>query len=150
MTDLTLSRRYPLVLVATASHHFLNSTFANNAELRKRQGPPQVIVHPHDAGQRKLHSGQRIRVFNDRGSFTATVEVSDRVRPGVAAATKGHWPKLDGGSNVNATVDERDTDMGGGAVFHDNRVDIQPLGGASGNAGLRGGEDDRAVMPSHP
>ena len=29
-------------------------------------------------------------------------------------------------SNVNVTVDERDTDMGGGAVFHDNRVDIEP------------------------
>jgi len=56
------------------------------------------------------------------------VEISDRVRPGGAAAVKGHWPKLDGcGTNINATVDERDTDMGGGAVFHDNRVDIQLL-----------------------
>ena len=26
---------------------------------------------------------------------------------------------------VNATVDERDADMGGGAVFHDNRVEIE-------------------------
>ena len=28
-------------------------------------------------------------------------------------------------SRVNATVDERDADMGGGAVFHDNRVEIE-------------------------
>jgi anaerobic selenocysteine-containing dehydrogenase len=132
VTDLTLADRYPLVLVATASHHFLNSTFANNAELRKREGPPRVTLHPDDAGRRKLRNGQRIRVFNDRGSFTATAEVSDRVRPGVAAAIKGHWPKLDGGgTNVNATVDERDTDMGGGAVFHDNRVEIEPIRGES-------------------
>ena len=27
----------------------------------------------------------------------------------------------------NATVDERDADMGGGAVFHDNRVEIERL-----------------------
>src|SRR5262249_8893932 len=84
--------------------------------------------HPDDASRRKLRSGQRVRVFNDRGSFTAMVEISDRVRPGVAAAVKGHWPKLDGcGTNINATVDERDTDMGGGAVFHDHPFDIQLL-----------------------
>lgn len=128
VTDEALARRYPLALVATASHHFLNSTFANNPELRKREGPPRVTLHPDDAGRRNLRHGQHVRVFNDRGSFTATLEVSDRVRPGVAAATKGHWPKLDGGgANVNATVDERDTDMGGGAVFHDNRVDAEPI-----------------------
>jgi len=32
-----------------------------------------------------------------------------------------------GGATVNATVDERDSDMGGGAVFHDNRVEIERL-----------------------
>jgi hypothetical protein len=33
------------------------------------------------------------RASNDRGEFNATVRVSDRVRPGVAAAAKGFWPK---------------------------------------------------------
>jgi len=28
------------------------------------------------------------------------------------------------GATVNATVDERDSDMGGGAVYHDNRVRV--------------------------
>jgi hypothetical protein len=32
-----------------------------------------------------------------------------------------------GGFNANATVAERDSDMGGGAVFHDNRVEVTPL-----------------------
>ena len=58
----------------------------------------------------------------------ATVSVdADHVRPGVVATTKGHWLKLTGGAGVNATVDERDSDMGGGAVFHDNRVQIEPV-----------------------
>ena len=65
-------------------------------------------------------------MFNARGEFRATVRVSDRVRPGVAAASKGFWPKrVEGASNVNATVAERDSDMGGGAVFHDNRVQAE-------------------------
>ena len=35
------------------------------------------------------------------------------------------WPKrAAGAANANATVAERDSDMGGGAVFHDNRVEV--------------------------
>ncbi len=52
--------------------------------------------------------------------------MSDATRPGVVASSKGYWPKLLGANaNVNATVDERDADMGGGAVFHDNRVEVE-------------------------
>ena len=51
--------------------------------------------------------------------------MSDAVRPGVVAASKGFWPKrVAGAANANATVAERDSDMGGGAVFHDNRVEV--------------------------
>ena len=65
-------------------------------------------------------------MFNDRGAFVALVEVTERVRQGVVASTKGRWPRfVEGGATVNATVDERDSDMGGGAVFHDNRVQIE-------------------------
>ena len=58
--------------------------------------------------------------------------MSDDVRPGVAAATKGFWPKrVTGAVNANATVAERDSDMGGGAVFHDNRVEVTAAGRSS-------------------
>ncbi|WP_028924628.1 molybdopterin-containing oxidoreductase family protein [Pseudonocardia acaciae] len=125
--DVDRARRYPLVLLATASHFFLNTVFGNAAAQRKRAGEPHVLLHPSDAADRGLVDGQRVRVFNDRGAHVTQVRLSDRVRPGVAATTKGHWPKLLAtGSNINATVDERDTDMGGGAVFHDNRVQIEP------------------------
>ncbi|WP_283138974.1 molybdopterin-containing oxidoreductase family protein [Rhizohabitans arisaemae] len=118
---------YPLTLISAASHTFLNTTFGNNPELRRRAKGPYVMVHPDDASARGLTPGQRVRVFNDRGSFEAEVEISDRVRPGVAASPKGHWPKFSpGGTNVNATVDERTADLGG-AVYHDNRVEIAPL-----------------------
>jgi anaerobic selenocysteine-containing dehydrogenase len=66
-------------------------------------------------------------VFNDRGAFTAEVGIADTVRPRVVATTKGYWAKLTGGWNANATVDERDADFGGGAVYHDNRVEIVAL-----------------------
>ena len=120
-----LARRYPLALIAPASHYLLNSMFDNVPELERRQGPPALVLHPQDAAARGLVEGDVARVYNDRGEFRATVRVSDAVRVGVAAAGKGFWPKrVAGAANANATVVERDADMGGGAVFHDNRVEV--------------------------
>jgi anaerobic selenocysteine-containing dehydrogenase len=117
---------HPLCLIAPASHWTLNTIFANKPDLRKKAGGPRITVHPDDALPRDLHNGDTARVFNARGSFLAEVEVSDRVRPGVVGSTKGHWLKhVRGGANINATVEERDADMGGGAIYHDNRVDVE-------------------------
>ncbi|MEV6770227.1 molybdopterin-dependent oxidoreductase [Nocardia sp. NPDC051030] len=115
-----------LVLISSASHYFLNTNFGNNPELLRRSGDPRITIHPDDAAARGITDGASVTVHNDRGSFQATVEVSDQVRPGVAATTKGRWAKLSGGATVNATVAERDSDFGGGAVFHDNRVYLTP------------------------
>ena len=113
-------------MIAGADHYFLNSLFANIPGPMKRSGPPVIRIHPDDARGRGLETGHEARVFNDRGAFVARVEVTDRVRRGVVASTKGRWPgSVKGGSTVNATVDERDSDMGGGAVFHDNRVEVE-------------------------
>jgi anaerobic selenocysteine-containing dehydrogenase len=122
-----LAERYPLALVAPAAHYFLNTMFANDETLRRRAGGPRVVLHPDDADERGLRDGDRARIHNGRGEFTATVEVSDAVRPGVAASTKGHWVKHVG-ANANATVPERDADMGDGAVYHDNRVEVEAAG----------------------
>ncbi|MFI5780115.1 molybdopterin-dependent oxidoreductase [Nocardia sp. NPDC051570] len=115
-----------LILISAASHHFLNTTFGSNPELLRRAGEPTVTIHPDDAAARGIIDGTKILVSNARGSFEALAEISDRVRPGVAATTKGRWAKLSGGATVNATVAERDADFAGGAVFHDNRVEIAP------------------------
>jgi anaerobic selenocysteine-containing dehydrogenase len=131
---------HPLALLAPASHWFLNSMFANHPELQARAGGPRIELHPDDAGPRGLRTGGEARVFNARGEFLAAVEVSDRVRPGVIASTKGHWLKhVRGGANPNATVDERDADMGRGAVFHDNRVEVEavPAGAAASTTSTR-------------
>ncbi|MEV0621609.1 molybdopterin-dependent oxidoreductase [Nonomuraea sp. NPDC050404] len=117
-----------LTLVTPASHTFLNTTFGNNPELRRRAKDPVVLVNPADAAARGLSHGQRVRVHNDGGEFQADVEISDRVSAGVVASTKGRWPKLSpGGANPNAVVAERDGDMGMGPAYHDNLVEISPV-----------------------
>jgi anaerobic selenocysteine-containing dehydrogenase len=121
-----LAQAYPLALISPADHHFLNSIFANVPAQLRRSGPPVVWIHPADAEPRGIAEGGLVRVFNARGSFVAAAAISDRVRAGVVASPKGRWPGLvGGGATVNATVDERDSDMGGGAVYHDNRVEVE-------------------------
>jgi anaerobic selenocysteine-containing dehydrogenase len=120
-----LAREYPLSLLTPADHYFLNSIFANLPWQQRRSGAPTLWIHPDDAAPRGIAAGDEVRVRNARGSFLAVAEVSDRVRPGVVASAKGRWPR-DSKENatVNATVDERDSDMGGGATYHDNRVRV--------------------------
>ncbi len=115
-----------LVLISAASHYFLNTTFGANPELRRRAGESTITLHPDDAAARGIAEGAAVLVANSRGEFEAVAELSDRVRPGVAATTKGRWAKFTNGATVNATIAERDADYGGGAVFHDNRVEVRP------------------------
>jgi anaerobic selenocysteine-containing dehydrogenase len=123
--DTSLARDYPLALVTPANHWFLNSIFANVPLQRRRAGTATLLIHPDDAAPRRIGPGDEVRVANARGSFLAVAEVSDRVRPGVVASTKGRWPAhAKEGATVNATVGERLSDMGGGAVYHDNRVRV--------------------------
>ncbi len=123
--DTALAREYPLALVTPADHWFLNSIFANVPRQQRRSGAPTLLIHPDDAAPRSIAAGDEVCVANARGSFLAVAEVSDRIRPGVVASQKGRWPRdSKQGATVNATTDERDSDMGGGAVYHDNRVRV--------------------------
>jgi anaerobic selenocysteine-containing dehydrogenase len=126
--DVELVRDYPLALVSPADHYFLNSIFANVPSQKRRSGAVTLRIHPDDAAPRQIATGDEVRVGNARGSFLALAEVTDVVRPGVVASTKGRWPKdAKENATVNATVDERDSDMGGGAVYHDNRVRVDKI-----------------------
>ena len=97
-------------------------------EMLERAGPRRVTLNPADAAARGIAEGDIGRIFNDRGSFEAEIVVSDIVRPGVAASIKGYWTKIMGeAGNLNLTVAERDSDLAGGAVVHDNRVEVELL-----------------------
>ena len=124
--DPELAPRCPLALIAPAGPHFLNTEFSNLPAMRDKAGPQRVLLHAADAAPRGLRDGDVARVFNDRGEYLACVEISDRVPPGIVGGAKGHWPKLNpGATSIAATVMEKDADMGRGAVFHDNRVEVE-------------------------
>jgi anaerobic selenocysteine-containing dehydrogenase len=119
---------YPLQLLSPPRPQFLNSTFANSPKHRAGAGEPTVEVATADARARGLSDGQWARVFNDRGSFQARVALTGNVQPGVAVATGIYWNKFSPGqTNVNSTTSAALSDMGGGATFFDNLVEICSL-----------------------
>jgi anaerobic selenocysteine-containing dehydrogenase len=126
---------YPLQLLSPPRPQFLNSTFANSASHRRSAGEPVIELARQDAEARGLSDGQLAEVFNDRGRFLARVSLSGAVKPGVAVSTGVYWNKLiEGRSNVNATTPSALSDMGGGATFFDNLVEVRawsPTGAAS-------------------
>jgi anaerobic selenocysteine-containing dehydrogenase len=120
-----LASRYPLALISSPAHQFLNSTFVNIAPLRRAVHEPELIIHPRDAEPRMITTGARVVVHNDRGEFLATARVDEGIREGVVWAPSVWWGKLAAdGKNANETTSQRETDMGHGPVFYDNLVDV--------------------------
>src|SRR5258708_39948420 len=126
--DPELARRFPLALISPPAHAFLNSTFVNVAWPRRSAGKPALEIHGQDAASRGIRDGARVAIYNDRGRFTAEAVVTDRVRPGVVSAPSVWWGKLtEDGTNANQTTSQALTDIGRGATFYDNLVDVAPI-----------------------
>ncbi|MBI1916663.1 MAG: molybdopterin oxidoreductase family protein [Planctomycetes bacterium] len=120
-----LAARFPLQMVSPPHPSFLNSTFVNVKSLREQAGEPTVEIHPDDAALRGIRSGQWVSVSNDRGTFRAKALVGETVKKGVVV-TQGIWWNVytPDHVNCNTTTSSRLTDLGGGATFFDNLVEV--------------------------
>jgi anaerobic selenocysteine-containing dehydrogenase len=123
--DPSLVARFPLTLISSPAHQFLNTTFVNVDTLRRSVREPECILHPADAERRGIGVGMRVAIHNDRGAFTALARVEESIREGVVWAPSIWWGKLaPDGANANQTTSQRETDMGHGPVFYDNQVEV--------------------------
>ncbi len=111
-----------LTLLSPAAHHFVTSTFANQADLVAREGEPFVEMHPDDAARHNIQAGDMVRLENGRGWCELRARVTDGVRRGVVASPKGRWSKWDDGRNVNWLTSDALGDMAGQSTFHSSRV----------------------------
>jgi anaerobic selenocysteine-containing dehydrogenase len=126
LADTDLSRRYPLQMVSPPQPSFLNSSFVNVASLRRDEGEPTVELHAADATRRHINSGDWVEVVNDRGSFRAKAIVDGNVKAGVVVSQGVWWcAYTKDGKNANVTTSSRVTDLGGGATFFDNLVEVR-------------------------
>jgi len=123
-----LAERFPLQLLSPPRPQFLNSTFADSEPHRRAAGEPTIELADADAEARGLADGDWAEVVNDRGRFLARVALTGAVRPGTAVSTGLYWSKFSPGrSTVNATTSQALTDMGGGATFFDNLVEVRKV-----------------------
>ncbi|HYH63575.1 MAG TPA: molybdopterin dinucleotide binding domain-containing protein, partial [Urbifossiella sp.] len=121
-----LAAHYPLQLLTPPVPAFLNSTFVNVDKQRRSAGGVTLELHPTDAAARGIADGQAVSVFNARGRFRATASVGDAVKPGVVVSLGIWWNRYTpDGVNGNTTTSTALTDLGGGATFFDNLVQVE-------------------------
>ena len=125
--DSALAGLYPLELISSKNDDSMNSTFGNRPDVD--DDTSLLHLHSSDAQARGIHAGDRVRVFNGRGTLTLKADVNGAVRPGVVRAPSVRWNKrAEDRSNANALTSDRLTDMGGGPAFYSCLVQVERCG----------------------
>lgn len=120
--------RYPLQLIGHHSLARVHSTL-EGVEWLEEAFPQRLFINPVDAGPRRLSSGDRVRVFNDRGECRLICRVTRRIMPGVVAMPQGAWWSPDAGGidqrgSVNVLTSERWTPHAFGNAQHTAMVEV--------------------------
>jgi anaerobic selenocysteine-containing dehydrogenase len=115
----------PLELLARKADNFLNSTFSNVPSVKEMEEPGLLEICASDARSRGINSGDRVRVFNDRGEILLKARVDGKVQPGVVSAQL-NWAKMTlGFQSINSLTSEKLTDMGNSATFYSVLVEVE-------------------------
>ncbi len=117
---------HPFRLATSPARNFLNSTFAETRTSQAKEGRPELMISPADAGALGIAAGDLVRIGNERGSLRIHARVTDVVKPGTLIA-EGLWPNkahVDG-EGINVLTGADAVAPHGGAAFHDNHVWLQ-------------------------
>lgn len=117
-------RAYPLWFMTPNTKNRIHSQFNNLDVIRQLGDRPHLCINPEDARERGIGEGDPVRVFNDRGELRAPARLDFSLKSGCVVMTNGWW--IAEGGTVNFLSAARETDMGFGAAFHDNRVEVLP------------------------
>jgi hypothetical protein len=124
-----LAREFPLARITPADHYLLN--IFNNAKQRRRSGAATLLIRPHDPAAPVYYEGRRSAHWQCARHFFAVADVKRSRPPRVVASRKGRWlGSSKEGKTIHATIDDRDSDMGAGALYHDNRVPVDKVDGS--------------------
>ncbi len=117
--------KFPLHLMSPNTKNRIHSQFNNLQSIKMVSGDPVLHINPNDANERGVKDGETVKLFNDRGELFIKVELTYMVRKGCVSIPNGWWK--DQGGAVNFLSYGRETDMGHGAAFHDNMVQVIKL-----------------------
>lgn len=91
-----LFKKYPLVFLSTHTRFRTHSQYVDLPWLKEINNGGQgfLEIHPKDAGQRGIHDGDVVRVFNDRGEMKVQARLTEGIKPGVVNCYQGGWDTI--------------------------------------------------------
>ncbi|MGE0280254.1 MAG: molybdopterin-dependent oxidoreductase [Rhizobiaceae bacterium] len=114
---------HPFRLATSPARSYLNSSFSETPSSKKREGRPELLLHPQDAASLGLAEGDRVEIGNQRGEVVLHAKLFDGVKRGVVIA-EGIWPNdaHERGEGINVLTGADAPAPYGGAAVHDNKV----------------------------
>jgi anaerobic selenocysteine-containing dehydrogenase len=122
--DQRQATRWPLRLLTAPGYFQSHTAFSGVSFLRRREGAPCCILHPEEARARELSDGQRVRLFNDRGSIGLVLNISDEIQPGVVLVPGQRPDNETAFGTINMLCSDRYTDIGEGATYQSTWLDV--------------------------
>ncbi|MBK7251082.1 MAG: molybdopterin-dependent oxidoreductase [Gammaproteobacteria bacterium] len=121
----TIGGDYPLRLTGAHTRWSIHASWRDESHLlRLQRGEPEIHISKPDAARRGIGDGDRVRVFNDVGSFEIMAKVLPNLRPGQVIVYHAWEPFQfrDGRSYATATASPINPLQLAGGYFH-----LQPL-----------------------
>jgi anaerobic selenocysteine-containing dehydrogenase len=116
---------FPLKFITPNTGSRIHSQFGNLKIIKETVSAPAIGISHADAASRNILDGNNIRLFNKVGEIKSIARISDRVMIGTIVLPNGIWNNEGGGGNH--LISAMETDMGYGAAFHDNGVEVERL-----------------------
>ncbi len=124
-----LRKTYPLQLIG---HHYKQRTHSSygNCWWLQEAAPQDVWINPIDAQARGIKHGQKVKIFNGRGSTYVPARVTSRIMPGVVSLPQGAWHTpdhngVDRNGCINVLTELKPTALAKGNPHHSNLVQIE-------------------------
>lgn len=126
------AQKYPLQCFGFHGHGRIHSTFHNLPRLRSLH-PDAVYINVVDAARRGINDGDKVYIYNDRGTVLLPARVTPRIMPGVVTMPQGAWynPQMidgkvvDVGGCINTLTNHRPSPYAKGNAQHNVMVDIR-------------------------
>ncbi len=122
-TSPEIYNKYPLSLITSHAYNKMNSQFSNR---KISQEEPFIWINPEDAENRGINDGEKIKVYNERGSLILKAIQTEKVPPKIVHTYFGWWGGVHH-ANLNKLTGEYISDIGYGTAFHNCLVEIKKL-----------------------
>jgi anaerobic selenocysteine-containing dehydrogenase len=116
---------YPLVLMTPNAGSRIHSQFGNLEIIKQVIESPAAEMSFTDAEARNIINGDKIRIYNNKGSIVSIARLTGRIPAGCLVLNNGIWLQEGGGGNF--LIESQETDIGFGAAFHGNRVEVEKV-----------------------